>query len=325
MQAETLAAACVGKLPTHGDFVSHRAGTPAMRAFDEWVQKGLYRARQRDGSWEDRFHEAPPMDFVFTPRKTSNLLLGVLQPSRDRSGRAYPFTVACEIPKASVDTRCLPYLPLHAESFLSEAARVVHDAVNEDISYREVADHVDQIDSSLRPRSSPPQTYAHRLKHRTMGEFVESLYGAFDDPRKYRVWKNLLDVVRSLKRQSSPPRLNYGVQYPLGADEESFTSHACFWLDTTLRLADHPNVESTFFWPSRRVGSIAPFFLLFIGAPQARVVPYLFGSSGAARHVYSLAETASTSDSDPARALPETYRSLLDDEDLRLWDFLERL
>lgn len=324
MEAETLDVSCVGKLPTHGDFVNHRASTPAFQAFTDWVQKGLHRARQTTGNSDGADGTVGTTKMVVSPQDTSSLLLGVMRQSQDRTGRRYPFAVASEIPKASIDTKDLTYLPLQARRFLTDAEQVVRKAVAGEIPYREVPDRIDQIDPSVSVRPSPPASYRRHLQENTMGNLMESIFGDFDDPGKYRLMKNLLDITKSVRQQATP-RLNYGIRFPLGAEPASPAVLACFWLDASLRLAGHSGTSLSFFWTDPQEESTSAHLVLCVGPPKAQIVPYLLGTDDATEHVYRLEGKTSVSDSTPARALPDTYRSLVENRELPLWDVLQRL
>lgn len=328
MQSTTLEAACLGKLPTHGDFVRHRASTPTMRAFDEWIRNGLHRARKRhSAAWDEAYDNAPTTRFFFSGRgrQAPNALLGVLQASRDRNGRTYPFTVTCEIPKSSVRADdLLAYLPLHAKSFYTVAEQVVQDATDGTLPYRKVADRVAEINPAFTLQSSPPTTYNRYVQQHTMGRFLKTLFGHFDDGRKYRLFKNLLDIYLPQQKRATP-RLNYGLQFPLGDGEPPLTPIACFWLDASLRLVDHPDAEWSFFWTPQPPTTVPSFLLLFLGAPRANAFFHLLASDEATEEICKLERMGSENDVQAALSLPEKYGSLLEDEQLPLRDFLQHL
>ncbi|MFB6232277.1 MAG: type VI secretion system-associated protein TagF [Salinibacter sp.] len=327
MRTSSLDAACIGKVPTHGDFVRHRASTPTMRAFDEWVHEGLRRVRERhDSAWEEALDDAPTTRFLFSARgrQAPNALLGVLRASRDRNGRTYPFAVTCELPKSAVRTDQLAHLPLQADSFYTAAEQVVQDATDGTLPYREVTDRVAEIAPSFTPQSSPPAEYSRFLEQQTVGSFLEALFGHFEDGRKYRLFENLLDILLP-QRKRSTPRLNYGLQFPLRSGEASPTKTVCFWLDTSLHLLDHPDTECSFFWTPDSRNPASAFLLLFLGSPQADTFFQLLGSGGEIEKIYRLGRARGEKEAQAALSLPEEYGSLLEDRQLHLRAFLQRL
>lgn len=324
IQPTTLEAACLGKLPTHGDFVRHRASTPTMRAFDEWLRTGLHRVRQRRGRpWKQAFDDAPTIRFLFTERnrEAPNALLGVLRPSRDRNGRTYPFCVTCELPTSSLHPDHLAYLPLQADPFYTTAEHIVQEATAGTLSYREVTDRVEQINPTLPLNSSAPTEYTRFTREQTLRSFLTSLPGLFEDHRTVRLFKNLLDVFLPL-RDRPMPRLNYGLEFPLSEDLDLLSSVACFWLDGSFRLLDPPDTTCSFFWTPQVPDAASPFLLLFVGAPQAHAVFHRLTSEEASEDLFKVDHPERENE---APSLPKAYGSLLENEQRSLRDVLEQL
>jgi len=319
-------AACIGKVPTHGDFVRHRASTPTMRAFDEWIRQGLRRGRNERGSGWDEADDAPAIRFFLSLRgqQVPNALLGVLQASRDRSGRAYPFAVTCELPRSALRTTPLAPLPLRAASFYSAAEQVVTDATEGTLPYREVTDRVTEIAPSFSVPSSSSSAYDKFIRRRTVGDLLEAVFGHFENGSKYRLFNNLLDICLP-QQQRDRPRLNYGLQFPLGESSTPPTETACFWLDTSLRLLGHPDAECSFFWMSQCSGATTPFFLLFVGPPRADTFFHFLRGDGRNENICDLENMGRESDAQAALSMPEEYGSLLEDKDLSLRNFLRHL
>jgi type VI secretion system ImpM family protein len=297
-----------------------------MRAFDEWIRQGLSRVRNGRGpEGGEAYDNALTVRFFLSlrNRQVPNALLGVIQASRDRSGRAYPFAVTCELPKSAVRSNRLANLPLQAASFYSAAEQVVRDATEGTLSYHEVTDRVTEITPSF--FSSPsPSAYDQFVRQQTVGNVLGTVFDDFEDGGKYRVFKNLLDIFLP-QRKRDTPRLNYGIQFPLGEGEASPTKTACFWLDTSLHLLDHPDAECSFFWTSQRSTSTPSFFLLFLGSPRADAFFHLLSANGQTENICELGRMGRMNNTEAALSLPNEYGSLLEDDQLPLRDFLQRL
>ena len=83
-----------GKLPSRGDFVQRGIGPAAFQVWDNWLQAGLGHAAQALGAelFEQRLRGFPAWRWLAWPDGPANdLLAGVLVPSHDRVGRAFPF------------------------------------------------------------------------------------------------------------------------------------------------------------------------------------------------------------------------------------------
>jgi type VI secretion system protein ImpM len=92
-------AGAYGKVPTHGDFVTRGLGRPFVEPWDRWLQGWLADGRNRLGPrFEEAFLRAPVWRYLLGPRLCGpNAWAGVLAPSSDRVGRAFPLTVALPV------------------------------------------------------------------------------------------------------------------------------------------------------------------------------------------------------------------------------------
>ncbi len=86
-----------GKLPGMGDF-AHRRLPEAFRAvWDQWLQRGMSRLRDR-ADWTERYLEAPVWCFALGRQVAGDQAwIGVLIPSVDGVGRYFPFALVAEL------------------------------------------------------------------------------------------------------------------------------------------------------------------------------------------------------------------------------------
>lgn len=84
-----------GKMPSQGDFI--RIAPPAgfVRNWDAWLQRTLPSARQMlGGRWQECYFSAPIWRFSLAPGVVTNgAVTGLMMPSVDRVGRAFPLTL----------------------------------------------------------------------------------------------------------------------------------------------------------------------------------------------------------------------------------------
>ncbi len=89
-----------GKMPYVGDFVSRRLPDDFIRAWDDWLQSGMARARADLGAaWPAHYLVAPVRRFWLAPRLLGDTgWAGALMPSVDGVGRYFPLTIAAALP-----------------------------------------------------------------------------------------------------------------------------------------------------------------------------------------------------------------------------------
>lgn len=89
-----------GKIPSQGDFVSRRLPAAFVQPWDDWLQACIGHCRAMLGAdWERLYREAPVWRFLLAPGTCgASAWAGLVQPSVDRVGRYFPFTVAAELP-----------------------------------------------------------------------------------------------------------------------------------------------------------------------------------------------------------------------------------
>lgn len=93
-----------GKLPSQGDFVSRRLPWEFTSGWDEWLQVGLFEAKQQLGDgWLERYLTSPVWRFQLAPGVLGVTgWMGLWFPSVDRVGRHFPLTLAVRLPSHQV-------------------------------------------------------------------------------------------------------------------------------------------------------------------------------------------------------------------------------
>lgn len=319
-------AACLGKVPTHGDFVRHRASTPTMRALDRWVRKGLHHARKHRSSWwKAAYDEASPKRFLLwgVGTKVPNALLGVLSSSRDEGGRTYPFIVASEIPKHILSPQHFAYLPLQATSFFQGAGSLVHRAVGGEWSCSRLRTEIEELEADISVESRVPIDHKRYLQQKTLGPFLKELFGHFGSSEKYQLFSTLFDVLPPLRKRSTP-RLERGLRFPISVPDEARPSVIAFWMGTVLRLLNYAPVSMSLFWTDPAAQPEPPDLHLYVGAPRPRALFEVLAPSHSDEGDV-LGEAKERTSVEAALSIPDTYGNMLENEGIRLWDFLRQL
>lgn len=89
-----------GKLPSQGDFVSRRLHWDFTSGWDDWLQRGMARARADLGAvWNERYLTAPLWRFQLAPGIVGpTAWIGLWFASVDRVGRQFPLCLVETLP-----------------------------------------------------------------------------------------------------------------------------------------------------------------------------------------------------------------------------------
>ena len=325
MQTETLPVVYFGKVPGHGDFVRRHAGGRAMRALDPWLQQGLHFAQTRLGSaFKAAYDGAGTFAFYFVPRDATYPLVGVLRPSYDNVGRAYPFLIALELGAEAFDARSLAQVPLRFNVFLEQAAKIAREAVVGQIDYRDLAAHTDPLNALVKAETSVA-FYERYLRESSLIAFWVRLWGHPQDSRKYLLFKNLFDILQPLQG-GVPPGYPLVLRFPLCPDTHTLDFDVSFWLGVCLRLLGYPALQPAFFWmlPDAAHGA-APFLLLALDVPPAKTFAYLLPAPIESDTLCPLESMGTQKAALAALSIPNRYGRMIEDEHLTLRDFLTQL
>lgn len=131
-----------GKLPAVGDFAGRRVPHGFKTGWDLWFRSGMAVLRdQGDGLWAEDFFRSPAWCFICPAGVTGWPVCGLLVPSRDGVGRAYPLTVLALAPTAAAPALQTSVLP----RFLEGAHAAVQAARMQGLG----VEQLDQLVSSL--------------------------------------------------------------------------------------------------------------------------------------------------------------------------------
>lgn len=92
-----------GKLPCVGDFCSHNMPATVCEALDNWLSEAMQAGQETHGdAWTRAYFQTPMHGFVLgkqaLPALEENLAVGVIMPSVDKAGRAFPFVLMEQLP-----------------------------------------------------------------------------------------------------------------------------------------------------------------------------------------------------------------------------------
>lgn len=326
MQTTTRQILSFGKLPIAGDFVRYGASGTAVEAIDAWFQQGLYAARARmPASFDDAFDSAPASSFLFNPRNGAAALAGVMKPSRDQSGRRYPFLIAAEVDESLRAGREAARIPVRFGAFFAWATHLVDEATAGRLSHRDLPDQLGSFVSTPEEASERSAAYYRFLQETAFSDLAANIWGDAAETRAGLLLKNLRDIVLPI-RGSIPAHFALGLRFPVLREDPGRAFSKSFWLEAGLRLLETPRVRPTFFWtqPDPRAHA-SPFLLMYLQTPPGRDFQDLLPAAPEGDRLCILDEMGSGTVVDPAAALPSRYASLLGAERVSLRDFRDRL
>ena len=140
--------ALFGKLPNRADFVRINAAHPVVIEFDGLIQSAIERSAAEGLSSRDAMGGA--VDFQYLSRDQRQLMIGVLAPSQDQSGRFYPL-VAARILRYGDVAEHLPVLPIAFEVFFDGLREQVVNAIDnsvEALACRQFLESTSRVDMS---------------------------------------------------------------------------------------------------------------------------------------------------------------------------------
>lgn len=312
MQTSTASILAYGKLPVHGDFVRYNAGGRALRALDEWIQQGLYYAKSRLGrGYDEAYDSMQPVRFLYAAPDAGAAIIGVMRPSRDRSRRTFPFLIAAEIDAGSSHPGPVHQAPVRYEGFLDCAERLTADGVSGKVDHREMSEWIEASRLGAVAAHGTAAMYDRFLEETTVAAWCAQLWGTPDDPRKYLLFKNLLEVMKPFGEHHSPT-FTFGLQFPT-AEGLPGEAAAVFWMDLCAHILRQHGLNPVCFWHRRPEGDGRGRFILFFRMPPARAMVSLLSDDPPDDDVYDLGTTTG-GEADASVSLPARLRTLLEDE-----------
>lgn len=95
-QSPNFRTAYFGKIPSRGDFVKNTSHPQLMSTLDAWMASTMEVLAQ-DPHWKTLYDEVQPLPFAILGSRGKLAIAGHIQPSRDQSGRRFPFLCATSV------------------------------------------------------------------------------------------------------------------------------------------------------------------------------------------------------------------------------------
>lgn len=199
-----LSYAIVGKLPSRADFIRINATHPVVDEFDQIVAQGVELAGRSEGGLS-RYDEAQWVDFFYVSRDSRWAFIGVMQPSRDESGRRYPLIAGVIVPLESFSLQ-LATLPLLLELYYvglrEQLASAVENSVDM-LACRQFLEEQVAIGGFALTDFDLAQSLLQRFQGRQPASALARLVGEHDPSAFERVLVNTGFYLELLRRYSN--------------------------------------------------------------------------------------------------------------------------
>lgn len=211
-------AGCFGKIPCQADFVRHNAGQREIMALDQWVQQAVALLTRRMAAGDDLWPSVPSMNFVSIGGDDERTVFGTIVPSRDRSGRTYPF-VTYGFSVFPLLREIQSGAPVMLERFFGKARQLNMSAVTAE-SFDSVKMDVDAlcIGNSLPSKGQVLDKMLCQLHSIPIADFGELVLGGATSDVSNSYLVTFADALREARRRQ-PVRISWGFRVKLGDED----------------------------------------------------------------------------------------------------------
>ena len=313
-----------GKLPQYSDFVRYNASSGEVRSFDQWIQEGMYFSQKHlDQEWNSAYDSFSTYYFLFYPEEGEQFMVGTLHSSRDSSQRKFPFIISLKLEKNNANERLIALSPVVFSHFFQQSSRLLHRA-GEGMEMQAMTEQTESL-GEITPLDWDfnQQNFQKFLESTRCDKFWINLLGFFDDPGKFLLMKNLVDILLPL-RKHNPAHLAFGLRFPLGANISVMPLIICFWIRMCLRILEKESLVLNYFW--KRPNSYKDNYLyLFFQKPSSQVFLQLVQPTVPSDLIFRLEEEGKENWIKDGENIPTEIRSLLEKKELTLNFLLDGL
>jgi type VI secretion system protein ImpM len=298
----------LGKAPRHAEFVRHNAASPLARYLFRWMEESTGRLHGARSALP-----TAPVSFVFTAPGESSVLVGVLAPSSDSVGRAFPLALFQELPAPEVAGR-YALLPETFQPFFRASEALAREAASLDVPQL-------QERAAKLPTVRPGDIrVAERLREALLSEkrcteLLQHVIGDRPaDGRYYALHTFLTACSGERHREQDMAGVMLDCPYP---------SHMgpITWLELATRLLRWSAQPPSFFWSD----GPQPRLLLCLGAAPPTLLLHLAQPSRTGTNVWPLRTDKPAAMEQAKQALSASQRQVIDSSHSTLEQLLRAL
>ena len=216
----------------------------------------------------------------------------------------------------------IPLIPGMFHSFFYQAQQLIHNASN-GLDMQAIAFRTKNLDiSNPDTLIAGTEKYSHSLENTSLDTFWSRLFGNFENQKKYLIFKNLTDILLP-QRGRDLSRLSLGLRFPLSNESDSQQLEVSFWIKLCLQIAGDKATIPTIFWTTEQADK--QFVFIFFRQPSTKCFAQLIDPTFEYDSISPLDEDGIKNIDQAADKLPPEYRNLLEQKDIIVRDFLDRL
>ncbi|WNG44787.1 type VI secretion system-associated protein TagF [Archangium minus] len=298
----------LGKAPRHAEFVRHNAASPLARYLFRWMEESTGRLHGARSALPTTH-----VSFVFTAPGESSVLVGVLAPSSDSVGRAFPLAIFQELPASDVAGR-YALLPETYQPFLQACVELLREAVSLDVPKL-------QERTAKLPTVRPGDIrVAERLREAMLSEkrcteLLQHVNGnQAPEGRYYALHTFLTACAGERHREQGLAGVMLDCPYPPHMGPVT-------WLELATRLLRWSSRPPSFFWSDGQ----QPRLLLCLGAAPPTLLLHLAQPTRSGNNLWPLRTEKPAAMAQAKQALSAAQRQVIDSSNSTLEQLLRAL
>jgi type VI secretion system protein ImpM len=308
-----------GKLPNFADFVKFNSGNNGFLLFDKWLQNGIQNSKNKlNEKFDSVYSSADMLQFIFPNQEKTGALLGTLIPSNDKSGRNYPFIISSPI--NNIFNNNFHLVPLVFEDFFSKTQKNVYN-LKEIKTQENLLTGLENMNFSCEVNiSNEIVNYEGFINSTTTHQFWNDLFGSFEDDRKYLLIYSLKEILLPL-RGNQISNITLGLKIPIINNSNLYFTIS-LWVDICLQFIDNKNILPYLFW-NINYNTNESYLVLYLNQPPFDNYLHLIDPLLLMDNICLTEKEGSIENCLPA--LGEKYKSLLEQKDLSLSEFIKNI
>ena len=289
-----------GKIPAQGDFLRLGGATPAVMAFDRWLQEGIDAGRRAGTGLP-----AEPLYFLFRTQGLREALIGALVPSGDSVGRTFPLAVYGFVDGSTLAER-FSLVPAACANFLAAAVDLLGDAAR--LTAADLGARLAQLPTPTAEDSVAAEDMRRAvLNGARAGDLAERLFPGVPAGRAYyafRTFASACEAVRGRDTDRPGVTLDCVVRSPVDR---------LVWLELGRRLLGWREMPPSLLWADS-----PPRLLLSLGPAPSSLLLYLTKPDHGGAKLWPVATDRPEAIEEARQALRPAQRQALERPELSL-------